>query len=175
MINFEPIFANDGYRPNVGIIICNRNGKVFWAHRVNNDGWQFPQGGVSRNEGLIDAMYRELEEETGLVSQQVKIVAHTKCWLHYDLPQSLLRNQRRRSPVGGRKRVSFKGQKQVWFLVELIDDDSAVNLQAGLEQPEFDDWRWVDLEHAIDNIVDFKRSVYQKAIGELEQFLPNFN
>lgn len=173
MHNFEPIFANDGYRPNVGIIICNREGQVFWARRINQDGWQFPQGGVSRNEGLIDAMYRELQEETGLASEQVKIVAHTQKWLHYDLPQKLLRNQRIRSPLGAKKRVSFKGQKQVWFLVELIDDDSAVNLAAGLEQPEFDQWRWVDCNHAIDNIVDFKRSVYRKALGELEQFLPS--
>lgn len=174
MISFDPIFANDGYRPNVGIIICNRKGEVFWARRINDDGWQFPQGGVSRNEGLIDAMYRELEEETGLSRMQVNIVAHTKQWLHYDLPQKLLRNQqRRRSPLGSRKRVDFKGQKQVWFLVELIDDDSAVNLCAGPEQPEFNDWRWVDRAHAIDNIVEFKRAVYQKAMNELEQFLPN--
>lgn len=172
MHNFEPIFANDGYRPNVGIIICNQAGQLFWAHRINDDGWQFPQGGVSRNECLIDAMYRELHEETGLNSNQVKIVAHTKQWLHYDLPQKLLRNQRRRSPLGNRRRVAFKGQKQVWFLLELIDDDSAVDLKAGPEQPEFDRWRWVDIDHAIDNIVDFKRSVYRKAIGELEQFLP---
>ncbi len=173
MINFEPIFADDGYRPNVGIIICNQMGQVFWARRINKDGWQFPQGGVSRNEGLVEAMYRELEEETGLASQQVKIVAHTKRWLHYDLPAKLLRNQRRRSPIGGRKRTSFKGQKQVWFLVQLIDDDSAVNLAAGLEQPEFDDWCWVDRKHAINNIVDFKRTVYRKAISELEPFLPS--
>ncbi len=172
MHNFEPIFANDGYRPNVGIIICNCDGKVFWARRINRDGWQFPQGGVSRNEGLVDAMYRELQEETGLLSKQVKIMAHTKQWLHYDLPKKLLRNQRTRSPLGGRKRVSFKGQKQVWFLLELLEDDSAVNLTAGLEQPEFDKWQWVDKKHAIDNIVDFKRSVYRKALSELEQFLP---
>lgn len=173
MHNFEPIFANDGYRPNVGIIICNKDGQVFWARRINNDGWQFPQGGVSRNEGLIEAMYRELHEETGLAYKQVEIMAHTRQWLHYDLPQKLLRNQRRRSPIGGRKRVSFKGQKQVWFLLKLVDDDSAVDLHGGMEQPEFDDWRWVDCRHAIDNIVDFKRSVYKKAISELEQFLPN--
>ncbi len=172
MMNFEPIFANDGYRPNVGIIICNHKAEVFWARRINNDGWQFPQGGVSRNEGLIEAMYRELQEETGLEKTQVQIKAHTKQWLHYDLPQKLLRNQRRRSPLGARKRVNFKGQKQVWFLVQLIDDDSAVNLHAGLEQPEFDDWRWVDKSHAIDNIVDFKRTVYERAIQELEPFLP---
>ncbi len=191
MISFDPIFTNDGYRPNVGIIICNRKGEVFWARRINDDGWQFPQGGVGRNEGLIDAMYRELEEETGLASDQVKIVAHTKQWLTYDLPPRLLRNQRRRSPTGTRsgrggknsknsngakdseKRVSFKGQKQVWFLVELIGDDSMVDLKAGPEQPEFDDWRWVDREHAISNIVDFKRVVYQQAMNELEPFLPN--
>jgi len=81
MQNFEPIFANDGYRPNVGIIICNREGQVFWARRINKDGWQFPQGGVSRNESLVDAMYRELQEETGLVQTQVRLVAHTKDWL----------------------------------------------------------------------------------------------
>ena len=173
MISFEPIFANDGYRPNVGIVICNSKGEVFWARRINDDGWQFPQGGVSRNEGLVEAMYRELEEETGLRSNQVKLVAHTKQWLHYDLPAKLLKNQRRRSQLGQRKRVSFKGQKQVWFLVELIDDDSAVNLKTGLEQPEFADWRWVKTSHAIDNIVDFKRSVYKKAMEELEQFLPS--
>jgi len=172
MHNFEPIFANDGYRPNVGIIICNRAGKVFWARRINRDGWQFPQGGVSRNESLVDAMYRELHEETGLVREQVRLVAHTKKWLHYDLPRRLLRNQRRRTHNSGRKRASFRGQKQVWFLLELTDDDSAVDLKAGPETPEFDSWRWVEADHAIDNIVDFKRGVYQKALSELQQFLP---
>jgi len=169
MENFEPIFANDGYRPNVGIIICNQKGQVFWARRISRDGWQFPQGGVSRNESLFDAMYRELQEETGLAQSQVRLVAHTKNWLHYDLPQRFLRYQRRRQKD---RRSNFKGQKQVWFLLELIDDDSAVNLQSGLDVPEFDDWRWVETDFALDNIVDFKRSVYQKALSELVQYLP---
>jgi len=172
MQNFEPIFANDGYRPNVGIIICNQAGQVFWARRINQDGWQFPQGGVSRNESLLDAMYRELQEETGLTQDQVRLVAHTKNWLHYDLPRRLLRNQRRRAAGQSRTGVGFKGQKQVWFLLELIGEESAVNLAAGLENPEFDSWRWVDTRHAIDNIVDFKKTVYQKALSELGQFLP---
>lgn len=168
MQNFEPIFADDGYRPNVGIIICNQRGQVFWARRINRDGWQFPQGGVSRNETLIDAMYRELHEETGLQHTQVKIVAHTKDWLHYDLPRRFLRHQRRRA----NKRPGFRGQKQVWFLLELLDDDSSVDLQSGAETPEFDRWRWVETNFALDNIVDFKRSVYQKALSELGQYLP---
>ena len=180
MQNFEPIFADDGYRPNVGIIICNRDGQVFWARRINKDGWQFPQGGVSRNESLMDAMYRELQEETGLNRDQVRLVAHTKEWLHYDLPRKLLRNQRRRANnrsfarngKNGHKRVNFKGQKQVWFLLELIEDDSAVDLAAGLETPEFDSWRWVDMHHAVDNIVDFKKSVYKKVSSELGKYLP---
>ncbi|MFT6101050.1 MAG: putative (di)nucleoside polyphosphate hydrolase [Arenicella sp.] len=172
MQNFEPIFANDGYRPNVGIIICNHLGQVFWARRINKDGWQFPQGGVSRNETLVDAMYRELHEETGLIQCQVRLVAHTKKWLHYDLPQRLLRNQHRSAQGPGRQRVNFKGQKQVWFLLELTEDDSVVDLKAGPEMPEFDSWRWVDTHHAINNIVEFKRSVYQQALSELGQFLP---
>lgn len=172
MQNFEPIFANDGYRPNVGIIICNDKGQVFWARRINQDGWQFPQGGVSRNESLIDAMYRELEEETGLKHDQVRLVAHTKEWLHYDLPRRLLRNQRRRVQRSNRKQIQFRGQKQVWFLLELIEDDSAVNLEAGPQSPEFDSWCWVDMHHAIDNIVEFKKTVYKKALTELREFLP---
>jgi len=87
------------------------------------------------------------------------------------LPKKFLRNQRRR--VHGRKRVHFKGQKQIWFLLELTGDESAVNLAAGLETPEFDRWCWVDAGHAIDNIVDFKRSVYRKALAEFKPYLSN--
>ena len=168
MQNFEPIFANDGYRPNVGIIICNRKGQVFWARRVQRDGWQFPQGGVSRNETIIEALYRELLEETGLREKQVRVVAHTKKWLHYDLPRKLLRRPR----TSGRRRPNFRGQKQVWFLLELLDEDSCVNLENGGDTPEFDQWRWVDTDFALDNIVDFKRPVYSRALSELKQFLP---
>ena len=171
MQNFEPIFSNDGYRPNVGIVICNKEGQVFWAHRVNNDGWQFPQGGVSKNESLVDAMYRELHEETGLKQKHVRIVAHTQHWLKYDLPKKFLRNQNRKFHGAGRRRVNFKGQKQVWFLLELLGEESVVNLKCGLEVPEFDRWRWVDASYAINNIVDFKRSVYKKALSEFKPFL----
>ena len=172
MQNFEPIFTNDGYRPNVGIVICNKEKQVFWARRINKDGWQFPQGGVSRNEALIDAMYRELHEETGLEQKDVRVITHTQDWLKYDLPQKFLRNQRRKKHGSGRrKRVDFKGQKQVWFLLELTGEESVVNLAGGLETPEFDRWRWVDADHAINNIVDFKRTVYKKALSEFKPYL----
>lgn len=169
MQNFEPIFTNDGYRPNVGIIICNRHGQVFWARRVSRDGWQFPQGGISRNESLQQALYRELQEETGLHKNQVRLVAHTKQWLHYDLPKKFLRGQR--SPHN-RRRISFKGQKQVWFLLELLEDDSVVNLASGIDVPEFDRWRWVESSFALANIVDFKRPVYRQALAELSCHFP---
>lgn len=173
MQNFEPIFANDGYRPNVGIIICNAAGLVFWARRVSRDGWQFPQGGVARNETIEQAMYRELAEETGISADQVRVIGHTQNWLHYDLPQKLLRHQNRRffrNRHRGQK--SFRGQKQVWFLLELLGDDSIVDLSAGLEKPEFDQWEWVDAKFALANIVDFKRPVYQQALAELGPLLP---
>ena len=170
MKSFEPIFANDGYRPNVGIIICNSQGLVFWARRVNRDGWQFPQGGVARDEDLTQAVYRELHEETGLTESQVKLLAHTKSWLHYDLPKKFLRNQRHPAK---RNRTPFKGQKQAWFLLELIDEDNAVNLEAGFDTPEFDAWKWVETSFALENIVDFKRTVYQLALNELKPFIPN--
>ena len=171
MQNFDPIFTNDGYRPNVGIIICNRKGQVFWARRINRDGWQFPQGGVSRDESLMDAMYRELKEETGLTESDVRMVAHTKKWLRYNLPGRYLRGQRR-GRLSNKRRVNFKGQKQIWFLLEFLGDDSVVDLSAGPEQPEFDSWQWVETNFALDNIVDFKRSVYRKALTELEPYLP---
>ena len=169
MQNFEPIFADDGYRPNVGIVICNRDGQVFWARRVKRDGWQFPQGGVDQNESLTEAMYRELQEETGLTQSQVRLIAHTKGWLHYDLPDHFLRNQQTDSTT----KVSFKGQKQIWFLLEILGDDSVVDLQTGIQPAEFDSWKWVDTDFALNNIVGFKRPVYEKALSELSQYLPS--
>lgn len=162
--DFEPIFTNDGYRPNVGIIICNCEGQVFWARRTSRDGWQFPQGGIAENESVEQAVYRELEEETGLQQTQVKLIAHTKEWLHYDLPKRFLRRGR------NRRRTSFKGQKQVWFLLQLMEDDNAVNLRT-MNSPEFDQWKWVDVDFALENIIDFKRRVYSQAISELAPYL----
>ncbi|MCG6871505.1 MAG: RNA pyrophosphohydrolase [Gammaproteobacteria bacterium] len=148
----------DGYRPNVGIILCNRLGQVFWARRVRHDGWQFPQGGMREHESPEDALFRELYEETGLRPEQVEVVARTADWLSYDLPQSLRRGK-----------GNFRGQKQLWFLLRLREDDRGICLDASGE-PEFDAWRWVDYWKPLDHIVEFKREVYRNALAELEPF-----
>ena len=106
----------DGYRPNVGIILMRDDGSVFWARRVSRDGWQFPQGGMNTDETPIEAMYRELAEETGLQSHHVEVLGATPGWLRYRLPARSVRSHTR--PV-------CIGQKQVWFLLQLKADDSA--------------------------------------------------
>jgi putative (di)nucleoside polyphosphate hydrolase len=176
--DIEPIFANDGYRPNVGIVLCNRRGQVFWARRTAHDGWQFPQGGMRRDETPQQAMYRELYEETGLTERHVKLVGHTSSWLRYDLPSRYLQprsGRARTNRLHGRRstsrRVRFRGQKQLWFLLELVQEDSAVRLDCA-DTPEFDKWVWVDYWHVLDEIVEFKRGVYEQALKELERYLP---
>ncbi len=163
---FEPVNDKDGYRPNVGIIISNNEGKVFWARRVSGDGWQFPQGGLNSDESVLDGMYRELHEETGMTPSQVELVAHTQDWLRYDLPKRYLRPTR-----NGRRNSGFKGQKQIWFMLKLKESGFEPDFSCA-ETPEFDDWRWVNYWYALDNIVSFKRTVYQRALEELEVFLP---
>jgi len=148
----------DGYRPNVGIILAKEGGRVFWARRVGRDGWQFPQGGMNTDETPIEAMYRELFEETGLEPQHVEVLGATPGWLRYQLPNRFRR--RRDRPI-------CVGQKQVWFLLRLTGSDADVRLDS-TERPEFDHWSWVDFWYPLDNVVAFKRGVYQRALRHLE-------
>jgi len=147
----------DGYRPNVGIILLNPHGRVFWARRVTRDGWQFPQGGMRTDETPLEAMYRELEEETGLRPRHVDVLGATPGWLRYRLPQRLVRQ---------RQRPICIGQKQVWFLLRMLGDDADVRLDVSAD-PEFDQWRWVDFWYPADHVVTFKRRVYQQALDHL--------
>jgi putative (di)nucleoside polyphosphate hydrolase len=150
-----------GYRPNVGIILCNPANKVLWARRSGRDGWQFPQGGVKSRETLEQALYRELYEEVGLDQEQVDVLGRTRDWLHYDIPD----DYRRRLP-----NASFRGQKQIWFLLRLLGGDADVCLDRA-ERPEFDRWRWIEYWTAVDEIILFKRDVYRRALTELEPLL----
>ena len=152
----------NGYRPNVGIILCNREGRVLWARRYGRDGWQFPQGGIAPDETPEQAMYRELFEEVGLERQHVRLIGCTRDWLRYDLPEQLRRQSR------GRR--DFKGQKQVWYLLRLLGCDEDVRLDCGA-RPEFDCWRWIDYWEPLDRIIAFKRAVYEQALTELEPLL----
>ena len=160
----DPSFEEDGYRPNVGIIIINQEDKVFWARRVSGDGWQFPQGGIDTGETVMDAMYRELEEETGFLATDVELLARTENWLRYDLPAKFLHGKR--MPESSLKE-RFKGQKQVWFLLRLLNDGVEPNFELN-DSPEFDDWRWIGYWKAVDQVVNFKRDVYFQALQELE-------
>lgn len=154
----------DGYRQNVGIIIVNKSGQLFWGKRINQDAWQFPQGGIRENETPQQAAFRELREEVGLEPSDVRVLGRTQEWLSYDLPKHLVRYHR--SPV-------CIGQKQIWFLLGLEAEDKKVDL-TWHHCPEFEAWNWVDYWLPVQNVVEFKRSVYQQALTELESYLERF-
>lgn len=154
---YSQVIDADGYRPNVGIILTNREGQLLWARRIRQNAWQFPQGGIQRKETPEEAMYRELEEEVGLCSGHVEVLGSTRGWLRYQLPDRLIR--RHRKPV-------CIGQKQVWYMLRLLGDESAVCLDR-TDKPEFDHWRWVDYWHPLREVVSFKREVYRRALNEL--------
>jgi putative (di)nucleoside polyphosphate hydrolase len=155
----------DGYRKNVGIIVCNGHNQVLWARRSQHDGWQFPQGGIEPRESPKDAAFRELYEEIGLQSQDVKLLGNTDNWLRYDVPYSTkpkARHYLRPRP--------FRGQKQRWFLFQLISKESRVRLDIS-NKPEFDHWQWVDYWRPLEQIVEFKKHVYKEALTQLEPLL----
>ena len=153
----------EGYRENVGIVICNDQRKVLWARRTGEEAWQFPQGGINKGESAEEAMYRELKEEVGLDPHNVEILARTKGWLKYDVPKSWIRRD---------CRDRYRGQKQIWFLLRLTGKDSDVFLK-NTEKPEFDDWRWDSFWAPVDQIIDFKKAVYEQALKELFEYLPS--
>jgi putative (di)nucleoside polyphosphate hydrolase len=151
----------DGYRPNVGIVICNTRDQVFWGKRVNEHAWQFPQGGIKHGESPIDAMFRELHEEVGLLPEHVAILGRTRGWLRYEVPTQWLRRE---------WRGAYRGQKQIWFLLRLTGRDCDVCLRAS-PKPEFDAWRWSEYWVPLENVIEFKRGVYQQALTELARHL----
>ncbi|MEY4589904.1 MAG: hypothetical protein RL497_1980 [Pseudomonadota bacterium] len=151
----------DGFRPNVGIMLSNSEGQLLWARRVGGqDAWQFPQGGIKHHEDSEAALFRELNEEVGLQASDVQILACTKGWLRYHLPSRFVRQQ---EPV-------CIGQKQKWYLLQLLSDDSRLNVRAS-SPPEFDAWRWVSYWYPLNQVVAFKREVYRRALKELAPYL----
>ncbi|MDN5873606.1 MAG: RNA pyrophosphohydrolase [Salinisphaera sp.] len=147
----------DGFRANVGIVLTNACGDVLWAKRIGQNAWQFPQGGVRSGESPEQALYRELQEEVGLLPEHVRIIGCTSDWLRYRLPNRYVRRHRRPLCIG---------QKQKWYLLQLQAPETCVRFDS-TEQPEFDGWCWVDYWQPVDEVVFFKRDVYRKALGEL--------
>jgi putative (di)nucleoside polyphosphate hydrolase len=160
---FEGLIMLDreGYRPNVGIILVNTRDEVFWGKRIREHSWQFPQGGIKHGESPEQAMYRELQEEVGLHPQHVKILGRTRGWLRYDVPKHWIKREWRNT---------YRGQKQIWYLLRLVGRDSDVCLRAS-NHPEFDAWRWSEYWVPLDAVIEFKRKVYQQALSELSRVL----
>jgi putative (di)nucleoside polyphosphate hydrolase len=152
----------DGFRPNVGIILLNQKNQVFWGRRIRAHSWQFPQGGIDRGETPEQAMVRELHEEIGLLPGHVRVVARTRGWLRYEVPEKFIRRD---------ARGYYKGQKQIWFLLQLVGHDGDLNLRA-TDHPEFDAWCWSDYWVPLEAVIEFKRGVYEMALAELARYLP---
>ena len=150
-----------GYRLNVGIILVNDSGRVFWGKRHGHDAWQFPQGGLATGETALQAMIRELREEVGLEREDIEVLGVTKRWLKYKLPKQYLRHGT--DPL-------VIGQKQKWYLLRLINSEQKVRLDLS-DSPEFDSWRWIDYHEPQEHVIFFKKQVYVQALKELEYLL----
>ena len=148
-------FSDLPYRPGVGLMVLSPEGLVFVARRIDmpSEAWQMPQGGIDEGETPEQAALREFREEVG--TDKVEIIAESERWLSYDLPEELLPRL-----WGGR----FRGQNQKWFLVRFTGTDDDIDIAT--ENPEFLDWKWVELETIPDLIVPFKRRLYEDLVAE---------
>jgi putative (di)nucleoside polyphosphate hydrolase len=151
------LIDDEGFRANVGIILANTENKLLLGGRVGAKGWQFPQGGMLKDEDPLDAMFRELHEEVGLDAADVEVLGVTRDWLRYRLPDKFVR--RNSQPL-------CIGQKQRWFMLRLIASDDKVRFDRS-DKPEFDRIRWVHFWRPVNEVIYFKRRVYARALHEL--------
>tara|TARA_Y100000591_G_scaffold218629_1_gene190141 strand:- start:862 stop:1338 length:477 start_codon:yes stop_codon:yes gene_type:complete len=144
-------YKNLPLRSGVGIIVLNKDNKIFVAKRIDNpkNFWQMPQGGIDEGEDFLSAAYRELKEETSITN--VEIIKELDGFITYELPDNLL---------GIIWKGKYKGQKQKWFIMKFTGDDSEINVKT--KKPEFLEWKWIDLEALTKVVVDFKLHVYQE-------------
>ena len=159
MIEIQEKYRNLPYRVGVGIIVLNKENKIFVAKRIDNPKgfWQMPQGGVDEDEDFLSAAYRELEEETSI--KNVELITEIDEITTYELPDYLL---------GKIWKGKFKGQKQKWFIMRYLGNDDEININT--HKPEFLDWKWTDLNSITEIVVKFKLDVYkilQQKIGKI--------
>ncbi len=147
-------------RNGVGVIIFNKNKKIFVGKRKDNpvDKWQMPQGGVDEGEDYFSAMKRELKEETSIIN--VKILKELEGFFEYELPENL---------IGIIWKGQFRGQKQKWFIAEYLGADSEINLNT--KNPEFIEWKWISPDELPNVIVDFKKNMYNKLLIKIKEFI----
>ena len=147
-------------RSGVGIVVLNKENKVFVAKRIDNpkNFWQMPQGGVDEGEDFLKAAYRELEEETSI--KNVELIKELDGTITYELPDRLL---------GLIWKGKYRGQKQKWFLMRFIGLDNEINIKT--KHPEFLEWKWVDLDKITDLVVDFKLHVYKEVKDRVKRIL----
>ena len=147
-------------RDGVGIIVLNKENKVFVARRIDNpkNFWQMPQGGVDKGEDLLSAAYRELEEETSI--NKVELIKEIEGTITYELPKHLL---------GIIWKGKYKGQKQKWFLMRYLGKDEDINIKTS--KPEFLEWKWIDLEMITRVVVDFKLHVYEELKEKIKKII----
>ncbi len=145
------------YRPCVGVVLTHPDGRIFAGQRADMEtpAWQMPQGGIDDGEDVLAAAYRELLEETGVAAADVRLIAQTGDWYHYDLPIEV---------VPKRWKGKYRGQKQHWVRFELTAPDSVIDLQ--FQDVEFSDWRWMTATEMLDLIVLFKRPIYAAVLKE---------
>ena len=160
MDKIEERFKDLPLRTGVGIILLNKENKVFVAKRIDNpkNFWQMPQGGVDDGEDYLTAAYRELEEETSI--KDVKLIQELEGSTTYILPKHLL---------GIIWKGKYKGQKQKWFLMRHINNDQEINIKT--ENPEFLDWKWIELDQITDLVVDFKLNVYKELKEKVKKII----
>lgn len=148
-------------RPNVGIVLVNKDKQVFVARRVRKNGqpedqyWQMPQGGIDGGEDPEKAATRELKEEVGLGPEDVEVIAVSKLWYTYEIPQEMQKRH-------------FASQTQKWFLMEYDGPDDRININQ--EMPEFCEWKWVDFKKVSKFVIDFKKEVYKQVFKDFEWY-----
>ena len=160
MVKMLEKFKNLPLRTGVGIVVQNKKNKVFVAKRIDNpkNFWQMPQGGVDKGESFLNAAYRELEEETGM--KNLEFIKEIEGTMTYELPEHLL---------GIIWKGKYKGQKQKWFLMRYLGNDNDININTN--NPEFLEWKWIDLNEITEVVVDFKLHVYKELKEKIQKII----